>query len=80
MSDKSLFSLEIICDKLYIYDNINCNFPVISFKFLNFPQIIIEQVDNKIADLIHNQLKSEKKYVSCCNHNYFLFKHIKLVS
>ena len=64
MNVKSLFSLELICDTLHIYDSINCKFPVISFKFLNFPQIIIEHVDIKLGDLIRAKLKNENHDVS----------------
>ena len=56
MMKKSLFSLEVIADSLFVCDDIKCRFPVLSFRFINFPQIVIEHVEENIAHNLREQL------------------------
>ena len=58
METHSLFSLEIVVEKLYL-PNVPCRFPTIACKLLDFPVITIDLVDKTTAEGIREKVKSK---------------------
>ncbi|XP_061173955.1 microtubule-associated protein 10-like [Saccostrea echinata] len=48
MDKESLFSLEVVVEKLYI-PHTTCRFPSVVFRLLDFPNILIEHVEEDLA-------------------------------
>ena len=58
---ESLFSLELVVDKLYI-PYVTCRFPAIAFRLLDFPTILISHVEPDLADKIKQNIKTDTYY------------------
>ena len=59
--DESLFSLELVVEKLYIPHEV-CRFPSIAFRLLDFPTILIDHVETDLAANIRRKVKSDPYY------------------
>lgn len=55
MDKESLFSLEVVVEKLYI-PHTECRFPSVVFRLLDFPNILIEHVEEDLARNIKFQI------------------------
>ncbi|KAJ8308842.1 hypothetical protein KUTeg_013716 [Tegillarca granosa] len=58
---ESLFSLELVVEKLYI-PNSTCRFPAVAFRLLDFPTILIEHVEPDLAEKIRHKIKVDPYY------------------
>lgn len=83
METHSLFSLEIVVEKLYL-PNISCRFPTIACKLLDFPIITIDLLEKSTAESIRNKVKSQPDWTLPdqfenfkSSEDTFLFKHGK---
>lgn len=57
----SLFSLELVVEKLYI-PHIVCRFPAVAFRLLDFPTLVIEHVEQNLADTIRKKISRDPYY------------------
>ncbi|GFO11964.1 microtubule-associated protein 10-like [Plakobranchus ocellatus] len=57
----SLFSLELVVEKLYI-PHTPCKFPAIAFRLLDFPTILIKHVEDDLATAIRNKISFDPYY------------------
>lgn len=62
METPSLFSLEIVVEKLYL-PNISCHFPTIACKLLDFPVISIDLVEKNTAEAIRKKIQSKPDWI-----------------
>ena len=58
---ESLFSLEIIVDKLQL-PNIQCRFPAIAFRLLDFPTLMIYHVEPELGETIKTKIRIDPLY------------------
>lgn len=58
---ESLFSLEVVVEKLYIPHEI-CRFPSLAFRLLDFPTILIDHVEADLASKIRRKVSSDPYY------------------
>ncbi|KAK3089350.1 hypothetical protein FSP39_002957 [Pinctada imbricata] len=61
MDVESLYSLELVVDKLYIPHTV-CRFPAIAFRLLDFPTILIEHVESDLASKIKYKISRDPYY------------------
>ena len=54
-SNDSLFSLELVVEKLYI-PHTPCRFPAVAFRLLDFPTILIKHVEDDLGTAIRNKI------------------------
>ena len=59
--EESLFSLELVVEKLYI-PHITCRFPAIAFRLLDFPTIVINHVESELGKAIRRQISFDPDY------------------
>lgn len=57
-SKESLFSLELVVEKLYI-PYVTCRFPAVAFRLLDFPTILISHVEPELGDKIRKTVKND---------------------
>lgn len=57
----SLFSLELVVEKLYL-PHITCRFPAIAFRILDFPTIVINHVEDDLSMAIHQKMSLESPH------------------
>ena len=55
---ESLFSLELVVEKLYI-PYVTCRFPAVAFRLLDFPTILISHVEPELGDKIRRTVKTD---------------------
>ena len=55
---ESLFSLELVIDKL-VLPNIQCRFPAVAFRMLDFPTLLIYHVEPSLGDVIKRKIKMD---------------------
>ena len=58
MDKESLFSLEVVVEKLYI-PHTTCRFPAVVFRLLDFPNILIEHVEDDLARNIKHKISRD---------------------
>lgn len=58
---ESLFSLELVVEKLYI-PYLTCRFPAVAFRLLDFPTILINHVEKELANGIKKKINSDPYY------------------
>lgn len=58
---ESLFSLELVIEKLYI-PYVTCRFPAVAFRLLDFPTILISHVDQQLAQTIKQKINNDPYY------------------
>lgn len=58
---ESLFSLEVIVDKLTA-PSIVCRFPAVAFRLLDFPTLLIYHVEHDLAETIKSKVRSDSQY------------------
>ncbi|XP_033734151.1 microtubule-associated protein 10-like [Pecten maximus] len=62
VTDKeSLFSLELVVEKLYI-PHVACRFPAVAFRLLDFPTILVEHVEKELGDKIRRKISTDPYY------------------
>lgn len=61
MDKESLFSLEVVVEKLYI-PHTTCRFPSVVFRLLDFPNILIEHVEDDLARNIKFKISRDPYY------------------
>ncbi|XP_069117220.1 microtubule-associated protein 10-like [Argopecten irradians] len=62
VTDKeSLFSLELVVEKLYI-PHVACRFPAVAFRLLDFPTILVEHVEKELGDKIKRKISTDPYY------------------
>ncbi|KAH3854549.1 microtubule-associated protein 10-like isoform X2 [Dreissena polymorpha] len=54
-AEESLFSLELVVEKLYL-PYVTCRFPAVAFRLLDFPTILISHVEKGLADGIKRKI------------------------
>lgn len=59
--EDSLFSLELVVEKLYL-PHICCRFPSIAFRLLDFPTLLIDHVERDLADDIRAKIAQDPYY------------------
>ncbi|XP_041351816.1 microtubule-associated protein 10-like [Gigantopelta aegis] len=59
--EDSLFSLELVVEKVYI-PHIPCHFPAVAFRLLDFPTIIISHVEDDLAKTIKGKISRDPYY------------------
>ncbi|RUS80551.1 hypothetical protein EGW08_011691, partial [Elysia chlorotica] len=57
----SLFSLELVVEKLYI-PHTPCRFPAVAFRLLDFPTILIKHVEDDLGTAIRNKISFDPYY------------------
>lgn len=60
-SKESLFSLELVVEKLYV-PYVTCRFPAVAFRLLDFPTILISHVELDLAKKIRSNIQSDPYY------------------
>lgn len=60
-SQDSLFSLELVVEKLYL-PYVTCRFPAVAFRLLDFPTILICHVEKELADVIKTKVDRDPYY------------------
>ncbi|CAH1790778.1 unnamed protein product [Owenia fusiformis] len=58
---KSLFSLEIVVDKLILPNSV-CRFPAVAFRLLDFPTLIIYHIEQELADDIRSKITVDRYF------------------
>ena len=61
LTKESLFSLELVVEKLYV-PYVTCRFPAVAFRLLDFPTILISHVEEELAETIKRKIKSDPYY------------------
>ncbi|XP_060063020.1 microtubule-associated protein 10-like [Ylistrum balloti] len=62
VTDKeSLFSLELVVEKLYI-PHVACRFPAVAFRLLDFPTILVDHVEKELGDQIRRKISTDPYY------------------
>ena len=56
---KSLFSIDIVVDKLNIKSKVQCYFPSIAFRILDFPTLIINHVEPSVGKKIKMKISMD---------------------
>ncbi|XP_050391476.1 microtubule-associated protein 10 [Patella vulgata] len=59
--EESLFSLELVIDKLYI-PHVTCRFPAVAFRLLDFPTILINHVEDGLSKTIKEKIARDPYY------------------
>ncbi|XP_076443150.1 uncharacterized protein LOC143281757 [Babylonia areolata] len=59
--EESLFSLELVVEKLYI-PHVVCRFPAVTFRLLDFPTIVINHVEDDLGKAIRRQISFDPDY------------------
>lgn len=59
--EESLFSLELVVEKLYI-PHVACRFPAVAFRLLDFPTIVINHVEGELGKAIRRQISFDPDY------------------
>ena len=60
-TNDSLFSLELVVEKLYI-PHTPCRFPAVAFRLLDFPTILIKHVEDDLGIAIRNKISFDPYY------------------
>lgn len=60
-SQDSLFSLEVVVEKLYL-PHVQCRFPAVAFRLLDFPTILISHVEKELSDGIKGKINRDPYY------------------
>ncbi|XP_060567725.1 microtubule-associated protein 10-like [Ruditapes philippinarum] len=60
-SQESLFSLELVVEKLYL-PYVTCRFPAVAFRLLDFPTILISHVEKELSDSIKAKINRDPYY------------------
>ncbi|GFS16272.1 microtubule-associated protein 10-like [Elysia marginata] len=60
--EDSLFSLELVVEKLYI-PHAPCRFPSVAFRLLDFPTILIKHVEDDLGTAIRNKISFDPYYI-----------------
>jgi hypothetical protein len=55
----SLFSLELVVDRLVLAKNVTCRFPAVAFRLLDFPTLLVHQIHPELADTLRVRLQSD---------------------
>ncbi|WAR19588.1 MAP10-like protein [Mya arenaria] len=58
---ESLFSLELVVEKLYL-PYVTCRYPAVAFRLLDFPTILISHVEKDLADGIKQKISIDPYY------------------
>ncbi|XP_076099110.1 uncharacterized protein LOC143068729 [Mytilus galloprovincialis] len=58
---ESLFSLEVVVEKIYIPHEV-CRFPSVAFRLLDYPTILIDHVEHDLASKIRRKVSSDPYY------------------
>lgn len=61
LDECSLFSLEIVIDKLKLND-LKCLFPAVAFRLLDFPTLLIKHVEDSLSKQIKAKIKRDTSY------------------
>ncbi|CAD5119796.1 DgyrCDS8383 [Dimorphilus gyrociliatus] len=61
LDECSLFSLEIVIDKLKL-SNLKCLFPTVAFRLLDFPTLLIKHVEDSLDKQIKAKIKRDTTY------------------
>ena len=59
IDNESLFSLELVVDKLFIPGNITCRFPTVAFRFLDLPTLVIHHIEPDVAEKIRDHITQD---------------------
>lgn len=59
--EDSLFSLELVVDKVYI-PHVPCRFPAIAFRLLDYPTTVIKHVDEELGRAIRSKISFDPSY------------------
>lgn len=59
--EDSLFSLELVIEKLYLPHTI-CRFPAVAFRLLDFPTILIKHVEDDLGKTIKKKISMDPYY------------------
>ena len=62
LDSESLFSLELVVDKLFLQKKIVCRFPAIAFRLLDFPTLMIYHVEPQLAETIKAKIAADPYY------------------
>ena len=61
MEAETLYSLEVVVDKIYI-PHTTCRFPAVAFRLLDLPTILIEHVEEDLAEKIKYKVSRDPYY------------------
>jgi len=60
LDQESLFSLELIVDRLCLHQSVECRIPAVAFRLLDFPTLLIYHVEPELAAAIRLKLLSNR--------------------
>ena len=61
VDEESLFSLELVVDKIGL-PKIVCRFPAVAFRLLDFPTLLIYHVEPDLAEVIRKKISKDPHY------------------
>ena len=59
LNQDSLFSLELVVERLSLLKTVTCRFPAVAFRLLDFPTLLIHHVDHRLADNIRARTSAD---------------------
>lgn len=60
LDQESLFSLELIVDRLQFHHSVECRIPAVAFRLLDFPTLLIYHVEPELAATIRSKLLGDR--------------------
>ena len=60
LNQESLFSLELIVDRLCLHRSVECRIPAVAFRLLDFPTLLIYHVEPELAVTIRSKLLEDR--------------------
>jgi len=59
LDQESLFSLELIVDRLHLHHSVECRIPAVAFRLLDFPTLLIYHVEPELAARLRSKLLAD---------------------
>ena len=60
LDQESLFSLELIVDRLCLHQCVECRIPAVAFRLLDFPTLLIYHIEPELAATIRSKLLQDR--------------------
>lgn len=60
LDQESLFSLELIVDRLCLYRSVECRIPAVAFRLLDFPTLLIYHVEPELVATVRSKLLKDR--------------------
>lgn len=62
LDQESLFSVELVVDRLCLSKTTVCRFPSVAFRLLDFPTLVIHHVDLELAEMLRSKIAADPYY------------------